>query len=420
MPVHRPILPLLCVIRALVISLVPMGVSCEGLTKDSQPCRAKPAKGTRYCPIHTPGRKPKKRRQSRRQFGGIRRLPSGSYQASYWRDGQQHTATFPLKGDADAFLASKQTDMARGEWASPRAGTIPFREFADLWLQSGVERCQNPIRGTTASKYKGLLQRHIYPTFETLPLKSITPTIVNDWYHELHSKHPSTAAASYRLLATILNRAVKDRQVLQSPCAIEGASREPSSERPIIDREKLQAALDATPERFKAAILLATWCQLRRSEILALQRGDIDGGTVSVRRAWVVTETGEAGLGDPKSQAGKRRIHIPPQVMKALEMHLAEHVGPKPTDWLFPGANGDPEPPRILSRVWERARKKAGCPDIRFHDLRHSGLTWVAQTGATQAELMRRGGHSSPAAAVRYQHAADERDKTIAVALENL
>jgi integrase len=70
--------------------------------------------------------------------------------------------------------------------------------------------------------------------------------------------------------------------------------------------------------------------------------------------------------------------------------------------------------------VWERARKAAGRQDVRFHDLRHSGLTWSAATGATTGELMRRAGHASPVAALRYQQAEIDRDRVIADALAEL
>jgi integrase len=63
---------------------------------------------------------------------------------------------------------------------------------------------------------------------------------------------------------------------------------------------------------------------------------------------------------------------------------------------------------------------KAGLPDAHFHDLRHAGLTLSAQAGATLAEVMRRAGHSSAAAAMRYQHAADQRDTEIAARLSAL
>ena len=61
-----------------------------------------------------------------------------------------------------------------------------------------------------------------------------------------------------------------------------------------------------------------------------------------------------------------------------------------------------------------------GRPDLHLHDLRHSGLTWVAASGASLAELMRRGGHSTPSAAMVYQHATEDRDKALAAALGDL
>nr|MBA2559757.1 site-specific integrase [Propionibacteriales bacterium] len=57
---------------------------------------------------------------------------------------------------------------------------------------------------------------------------------------------------------------------------------------------------------------------------------------------------------------------------------------------------------------------------LRFHDLRHTGAVLAASTGATLAELMGRLGHSTPTAALRYQHAAQGRDMAIAKALSVL
>lgn len=61
-----------------------------------------------------------------------------------------------------------------------------------------------------------------------------------------------------------------------------------------------------------------------------------------------------------------------------------------------------------------------GRNDLRLHDLRHTGLTWSAATGATLAELMHRAGHKSSVAAQRYQHATEDRDRALAHALAEL
>ena len=69
---------------------------------------------------------------------------------------------------------------------------------------------------------------------------------------------------------------------------------------------------------------------------------------------------------------------------------------------------------------FDRATAAAGRKDLSFHALRHTGAVLAASTGATLAELMDRLGHDSPAAALRYQHAAKGRDSEIARLLSGL
>ena len=73
-----------------------------------------------------------------------------------------------------------------------------------------------------------------------------------------------------------------------------------------------------------------------------------------------------------------------------------------------------------LSRHFCAARLLAGRPDLRFHDLRHTGAVLAAATGASLAELMGRLGHGTPQAALRYQHVTADRDQTIAELLSKL
>ena len=168
-------------------------------------------------------------------------------------------------------------------------------------------------------------------------------------------------------------------------------------------------------------MLLASWCAMRFGELTELRGSDIDTrtGTIRIRRAvaWVDSEP---VIGKPKSDAGTRDVAIPPHLLPLVRAHLLEH-GVGKTGLLFPAAqtNGHMRP-ATLYRVYYPAREKAGRPDLRFHDLRHTGAVLAASTGATLAELMGRLGHSTPAAAMRYQHAAQGRDAEIAVALSRL
>jgi len=135
--------------------------------------------------------------------------------------------------------------------------------------------------------------------------------------------------------------------------------------------------------------------------------------------AWVATAEGERILGLPKTDAGTRTIALPVIALDALRTHLDTFTAKRRDAWVF-SRDGQPINPRTIDRVWTRVRGKIGRPEVRLHDLRHTGLTLAAQAGATTAELMFRGGHSSPAAALHYQQAAKTRDKALAEALDKL
>jgi integrase len=185
------------------------------------------------------------------------------------------------------------------------------------------------------------------------------------------------------------------------------------------------------PEERQAMTLLAAWCAMRFGDLAELRRKDIDqtNGVIHVRRA-VVRVGGQHVVSTPKSAAGTRDIAIPPHLMPAIKAHLKQHVGVSKEALLFPGADGTHMNPSTLygrnpskktpGHGFYGARAAAGRPDLRWHDLRHTGAVLAAQTGATLAELMGRLGHSTPGAALRYQHAAQGRDAEIARRLSAL
>jgi len=356
---------------------------------------------------------------ARRQFGSVRKLPSGRFQARYKHEGAEFLAseTFATKADASAWLAMTQTDLLRGIWIDPSAGRETLSLYAKRWLEA-----RSDLRPTTRAKYEHLLQRHILPKLGSQELARLTPSDVRSWYQSLARQHQVTSDDAYRLLRAILNTAVADNQLVKSPCTVKGAGSVRSPERPVASIAEVSVAVEAVPQRYRLALLLASWCQLRRGEVLALQRHDVDllHGSIRIERALVLPLGGSLVLGPPKTAAGTRTLNVPPNIIPTLSYHLDHFVGPAPDAWLFSTETGGPLLPRTLDQVWGRARKAAGIADLHFHDLWHSGLTWAAATGASVPELMRRGGHANPQAALRYQHATEERDKALAEAMAKL
>jgi hypothetical protein len=94
--------------------------------------------------------------------------------------------------------------------------------------------------------------------------------------------------------------------------------------------------------------------------------------------------------------------------------HRDRHVPERPRASRFATRSGGYLARSYWNQTFRRSAEAIGLPAVRPHELRHTGAPFAAATGATTKELMRRLGHSSPAAALLYQHAADDRDADIA------
>src|SRR3954469_9246829 len=360
----------------------------------------------------------------RRTFGSIRLLPSGRYQARYpGPDGRLRTApdTFETKADAAQFLSGVETDMPRGQGNDPRASSVSLRAYAEAGLADRRVKGR-PLAPRTRDTYRHSLDAWILPTLGDLPLTKISPAVVRKWHAETSAATGETATRqAYALLRAILNTAVADDLILRNPCRIRGAGQPHTPERPLIDPADVERAAAAMPAGLEATVMLALWAHLRIGEVLGLQRGDInlDAGSLAVQRQ-VVEVRGRGPIVVEPKMGSRRVVHLPEPAIDAVRRHL-EQLGPMlPTARLFRRPDGSELRLMHLEWYWRKARKAAGIDQAHFHDLRHAGLTMSAQVGATLAEVMRRAGHSSAAAAIRYQHAADKRDREIAARLSRL
>lgn len=366
-------------------------------------------------------------RRDKRSFATIRKLPSGRFQVRYTVDGVRYTApsTFAARIDAEAFIVAKRRDIDRQVWSAEddeKPAPITFGAYSARWL---AERqvAGRPLKARTREHYQSLLDDHLLPAFGARQVAAIKPKDVRDWYSATLVDRPTLRSHAYSLLRTIMNSAVADEIIDANPCRITGAGRAKRVKkiRPA-SLDELATATNAMPERLRLMVTLASWCALRFGETIELRRKDVDlaEGVIRVRRAAVRTNGGQFAVTTPKSDAGVRDVAIPPHVLPQVEDHLARFVDRSRDALLFPSGAGGHIQPSTLYRHWYKARAAAGREDLRWHDLRHSGAVLAAATGASLAELMARLGHSTPAAAMRYQHAAQGRDKKIAALLSKI
>ena len=416
-------------------------------------------------------------KEGHRRFGNVRKLPSGRFQARYrGPDGRMRTGpdTYERKSDAERALVLIEAQITAGEWADPERGRVKLADYASAWIT------QRPkLRPRTVDLYRWILGKHIAPYLGGVPLGKLSTAMIREWRASLLAGgvSVSVAAKAYRLLRAILMTAVEEDKILtRNPCRIRGAGDEDTAERPVLTvaqvfalaelvgrrpvgnirktpagyrlRFQRHGEMRTSPEvygtraaaelalwtmadagradclhdrRYRALVLLATFASLRWGEVTALRRCDIDldARTVRVRAAFVERSTGEILLGPPKSRAGRRVVGIPEVVLPVLREHLAVFARVDAGALAFPGPMGGPLRRGNFNRQsgWPYAVRSVGTEGLHFHDLRHTGNTFAASSGAGLRDLMARMGHDSERAAMIYQHEARGADQAITDAI---
>lgn len=395
----------------------------------------------------------------RPKSGTVEKLPSGRYRVRFTGpDGGRYKAPVTFEDVKAARLwvdreVRSIEDDPEG-WqppeqraASKRAKALTFGEYSESWL-TGRKVRGRPLADRTRDHYRDLLDRFLLPTFEDVALVAITPEHVDRWYELVAPETPTYRAHAYALLRTILGTAV-DRGLIRSanPAKVRGGGTTTRAKKIRPATLKELATITANmPERRQVMVLLAAWSALRFGELAELRRGDIDTkrAVIHVRRGVVrVRETDESGnvrmvtkVKTPKTSAGIRDVPIPPHLLDDVRRHLLEFCAPGRDGLLFPGQEGGHLSTsafygreslldrhgaiRRKGHGYYEARRVAGRPDLNFHALRHTGLTNAAVAGATLAELMALAGHTTAGAALRYQHAAQDRMQDLARRMSDL
>jgi len=377
-----------------------------------------------------------KPRRARRSFGKIEQLPSGRYRAQYTGpDGNRHSGpmTFRTKGDADAWLATQQAAIVKGEWGPAQITAkhekqakqaVRFGDYAREWISTRVSSKGQPLRPTTVANYENMLRGPL-AEFDRIPISQITPDKVRRWNSRLVATgKKSFAAYAYRLLRAVLNTAVDEKLIVENPCKVRGASSARTGKKVLPPTSAEYAIIEASmPEHLRAAVVIAAWGALRYGEMTELRRKDItfDGDVCLIRVERAVTWVRGRGfiVGPVKSEAGNRTVAMPAKFATEIRDHLERFAAPGDDGLLFPNQAGGHLGTTSFYRHWYPARAAAGREDMPWHALRHFGLTRYAAAGATQKELLDRAGHTRMDVALGYQHGLG-RDAELAARMAEL
>ena len=354
----------------------------------------------------------------KRQFGNIRQLPSGRWQATYWHNGERKKAPRPFstKKDADLFLAYTQKAIDDGSWKQKNEGNQPLAPFALQWLES---KKGEQIRQTTLEDYERLIKLHIIPKWGSYSLNSIKHIEVQNWINTLSS-------GSTRKIKSTLNQmmieAIRNGILDANPCEYLRVKRTPRYEPNILTNEQLIALFEEIPPRYRLFVATLMLQALRFGEACALRAkriGDAMEIAESVTKvrggyAWTNTKTYETRL-----------VSMPPSYKKELMIHLQEN-NLQGDALLFTTERGSSIDNRNFhKRVWRPAIERLIEKGILTHyivpkDLRATNLSIVADAFGI-VEAQRRGGHASAnLTSKHYARPIAGRDTQVANYLDDL
>ena len=357
---------------------------------------------------------------AKRQFGAIRRLASGRWQARY-RDGGGRMVTAPqtfhTKSDAGRFLATVEADLARGTYLDPRAGQVTLAAWTAEWLASDPSK-----RATTRARDEYAMRVHFLPTLGHRPLASLTPLDVRRAVDVLAAKvAPATVRTNVGVLRAVLNAVEADR-ISRSPVRSIKLETAPPCERPTLTPEQLDALASEVPGRYRALVLLAGVVGLRWSELVGLRAGSINFLARTVTISETISEVGgRHAVATTKSKSSGRTLSLPTFLLDELAQHLSLYrSGAGRDDLVFTGAKGGTLRRSFAARVYNPAVARAGLPDeLTFHGLRHVAASFLVDAGEHPRVIQHRLGHATARLSMElYAHVPETTDRDVASHLD--
>ncbi|WP_158680054.1 site-specific integrase [Deinococcus sp. NW-56] len=284
------------------------------------------------------------------------------------------------------------------------------------------------VRPSTWRGYMQALER-VLPSLGTRPLGQLTVLDVEDLVGHLQTESgPRLAGRVLHVLRMALQQAVRWQLV---PGNVAQHVRKPRVTRPELTvRTPEQAARflgAARGHRLHPLFAFALHTGMRRGELLALQWGDVDldAQELTVRHNLVKNSAGQDVVGEPKTEAGRRRVALAEDIVALLRAHhRREHRGrraPRPADFVFTAASGNHVQHRHLQRTFQALMDGAGVPHIRFHDLRHTAASLLIRQGVPAKVVANRLGHVDPTFTLKvYTYVYDDQRAQAALSLETL
>ena len=279
-----------------------------------------------------------------------------------------------------------------------RDDKLLFSDYLDIYIDNYLGRKAPETRISelkAIAKFKNL--------FGHIPLAELQKTDIEqyiNWRLAYKKKNgdpvsPKSIEVELGYLKLILNKAVDDAYLNVSPY-------KPSIKAPKIDKplprfltvQECQTLLDTCSAHLRSILLLDVLTGLRKGELLRLKFSEIDFDRKVI-----------AVVSEPNRHTKNRRsrlIDLHPTALEELRFLTTNWPHPSLNKYLprqkhqieYVFCHEDGNPFKEIKRSFGRAKRIAGLEGIKFHDLRKTFVSWLAQTGTHPKVAMMLAGHS--------------------------
>ena len=347
-----------------------------------------------------------------------------------------------LLGEVDTGQAVDPTKMTTGEWLQ-------------TWLR---DHATPNVTQRSVEYYKMIIDTKLVPGIGHVPVQKLTGQTIQALYSKLmesgnikNTKKAKSAGTEtdescglaaqtvvhvHRTLFRALKIATKQKVIVRNPAEdatppslkkarATSLDSEDSGQIKALERNEIKALFRSMKENpLLAMVVVATGTGARRGELLALKWSDVDFSKRTLCISKALEETAKFGvrIKPPKNESSRRTIVIDEGLCQILKAHrnrqeeLATAMGVLcPADCLIfpcsirraPGRQPRTqktegldfsrwESPNAVSKLFGRAAKDGGFPDLTMHDLRHTHATQLLQGGVPVHVVAQRLGHASP------------------------
>ncbi len=354
------------------------------------------------------------------------------YRGAYWvrtEEGpKRRYVSGKNKTEARAALRKVKADKDGGLVFDTPALTLG--EYLERWLHNSV---RDTVRQRTWERYEQIVRLHLKPSLGHARLKDLSPAHVRGLYREKLDAGLSPRTVQY--VHVTLHKALKDAESdgLVQRNVVDGikAPRPGKKEISPLSTSQAHTFLETVRgDRFEALYVLAVHCGLREGELLGLKWEDLDveAGTLSVRRT--LSDTKERGhIFEPPKNGKGRSIRLTRTSAEALKSHRKcqneERLRCR-TSWtdhglLFPSRKGTPmNAKNLTARSFKPILERAGLPNIRLHDLRHTCATLLLSRGVHPKFVQELLGHATISITLdTYSHVLPSMSGETASAMES-